>query len=237
MPLRDHFHAPLRERRHWTSFHATWATYLADDLTALLPERYLVEPLAQFAIEIDVAAWEEPGGPPREMMRPIEGWAPSPPQLTIPLTIVTDVVEVQIYHNEGGYVLAGAVELVSPSNKDRPMAREAFTTKCAAYLQQGVGLVVVDVVTERRAEFQRDLLARVSPDAAPHAQADLFAAAYRPVSRDKQDTLEVWHEALAIGQALPTMQLWLRGGICLPLRLEATYERACLTRRITGDGA
>ncbi len=237
MPLHDHFHAPLRGRRSWTSFHATWATYLAEDLNELLPERYIVEPLAQFSIEIDVATWEEPGGPPREVMRPIEGWSPSPPQMTIPLTIVTDVVEVQIYHNEGGYVLAGAVELVSPSNKDRPTARDAFTTKCAAYLQQGVGLAVVDIVTERRASFHPDLLARVSPGAGPASEADLYAAAYRPVSREKQTTLEVWHEALAIGGVLPTLQLWLRGGICLPLHLEAAYERACRTLRIAANGA
>ena len=30
--------------------------------------------------------------------------------------------------------LAGAVELVSPANKDRPASREAFVSKCAAYL-------------------------------------------------------------------------------------------------------
>ena len=237
MPLHDHFPAPLRGRRQWTSFHGTWATYLADDLNGMLPERYVAEPHAQFAIDIDVATWEEPGGPPREVMRPVEGWSPSPPQLAIPLTIVTDLVEVQVYHDEGGFVLAGAVELVSPSNKDRPTAREAFTTKCAAYLQQGVGLVVVDIVTERRADFHQDILARVSAGADQTPAAELYAAAYRPVSREKQDTLEVWHEGLAVGRPLPTMQLWLRGGICLPLRLEATYERACRTLRIAGNGA
>ena len=237
MPLHDHFHAPLRERRHWTSFHATWATYLADDLNEHLPERYVAEPLAHFAIEIEVATWEEPGGPPREVMRPIEGWGPSPPQMTLPLTILMDVVEVQILRDEGGYVLAGAVELVSPSNKDRPLARDAFTSKCATYLQQGAGLVVVDIVTERRADFHRDLLARATPGVAPTPDAELYAAAYRPVSREKQTTLEVWHEALAIGGPLPTLPLWLRGGICLPLRLEATYERACQTRRIAANGA
>jgi hypothetical protein len=237
MPLHDHFHAPLKPRHTWTSFHASWATYLAADLNELLPERYFAEPLAHFSIEIDVATWDEPGGPPREVMRPIDGWSPAPAQMTVPLTVVTDVVEVQVYHNEGGFVLAGAAELVSPGNKDRPATRDAFTTKCASYLQQGVGLVVVDVVTERRANFHQDLLARTSTDIGPVPEADLYAAAYRPVSREKETTLEVWHEPLALGQALPTMQLWLRGGICLPLRLEAAYERARRTLRIAGNGA
>ena len=237
MPLHDHFHSPLRGRRHWSSFHAAWATYLAEDLSERLPKGYIVEPLAQFAIEIDVAAWEGPDEPPNEDARPAEGWAPSPPQMTLPLTTVTDAVEVQIFRDEGEFVLAGAVELVSPSNKDRPLARDAFTSKCATYLQQGAGLVIVDIVTERRADFHRDLLARVSPELGLPPYADLYAAAYRPVSREKQTTLEVWHEPLALGGELPTMPLWLRGGICLPLRLGAAYDRACRTLRIAANGA
>jgi Protein of unknown function (DUF4058) len=237
MPLHDHFHAPLKGRRHWSSFHAAWATYIAEDLSERLPQGYIVEPLVQFAIEIDVATWEEPDGSPNEGARLAEEWAPSAPQMTLPLTIVTDVVEVKILRDEGGYVLAGAVELVSPSNKDRPLERDAFTSKCAAYLQQGAGLVVVDIVTNRRADFHRDLLVRVSQELGSPLHADLYAAAYRPMSREKQTTLEVWREPLTLGGVLPTMPLWLRGGICLPLRLETAYGRACRTLRIAGNGA
>jgi hypothetical protein len=32
MPLLDHFRPPLSGRRHWHSFHNSWATYLAADL-------------------------------------------------------------------------------------------------------------------------------------------------------------------------------------------------------------
>ena len=31
----------------------------------------------------------------------------------------------------------------------KPEHRDAFVTKCVQYLQQGVGLVLIDVVTER----------------------------------------------------------------------------------------
>ena len=71
----------------------------------------------------------------------------------------------------------------------------------------------------------------------PAAEADLYAAAYRPVSRDKQTTLEVWHENLAVGGPLPTLPLWLRGGIYLPLRLETAYDRACRALHIAANGA
>ena len=37
-----------------------------------------------------------------------------------------------------------AVELLSPRNKDRPAARQAFAVKCVGYLQQGSNVVVVD---------------------------------------------------------------------------------------------
>jgi hypothetical protein len=36
---------------------------------------------------------------------------------------------------------------VSPANKDRDETRRAFIAKCAAYLQRGIGLIVVDIRT------------------------------------------------------------------------------------------
>jgi hypothetical protein len=77
------------------------------------------------------------------------GWSAPAPFRTVPLALLTDVVDVQIFTKEGGPTLVGAVELVSPANKDRAAHRDAFVSKCAAYLQQGVGLAIVDVVTER----------------------------------------------------------------------------------------
>jgi hypothetical protein len=236
MPLHDHFHPPLQVCRTWTSFHAAWATYVAEALNEKLPEGYFAEPSAQFAIEIDVATWEEAGGPPRQT-QPRLDWAPPAPQATLPLVIVTDLVEVRVLRGEGGPVLAGAVEFVSPGNKDRPSTRDAFVSKCAAYLQQGAGLLIVDIVTQRCANLHHDLLARVSPDGRAGAEADLYAAAYRPFGRDGQPTLEVWYEVLRIGGPLPALPLWLRGGFHLPIDLEATYERTCQKLRIPAHGA
>ena len=60
MPLLDHFHPPLSERRHWHSFHNSWATYLSSQLNTLLPAGYFAEANVQFGVEIDVAAFQEP---------------------------------------------------------------------------------------------------------------------------------------------------------------------------------
>ena len=237
MPLHDHFHPPLRLRRAWSSFHSAWATFLAADLNHRLPPRYFAEPLVQFAIEIDVASWDELSGPTREEPLPLGAWLPAAPQRTLPLVPVTDSIEVRIFRHEGGPVLAGAIELVSPANKDRPDTRDAFVSKCANYLRQGVGVVVVDVVTERHAELHRELLERIAPGETTAVEADLYAAAYRPVRRGEQTNVEIWHEPLTLGGTLPTMPLWLRGGICLPVELEATYELTLRELRVPTNGA
>src|SRR5206468_4096420 len=106
---------------------------------------------------------------------------------------------------EAGPTLAGAIELVSPANKDRPAHRDAFVFKCAAYLQQGVGLVVVDVVTDRRANLHAELLTRLRVGKAETREIELYAVAYRPVKREEQISLEIWLEALAVRDPLPTL--------------------------------
>jgi hypothetical protein len=225
MPLLDHFHPPLSERRHWHSFHNSWATYLSSQLNTLLPAGYFAEANVQFGVEIDVATFEEPGGagaPP--------AWVPPPP-VSHPFEMAGVVVEVGIFSRSGGPQLAGAVELVSPANKDRPLHRDAFVSKCVTYLQAGVGLVVVDVVTERQADLHRELLVRLGV-ADPGPGPALSGSAFRAVERDGKRWLDVWREPIAVGQLLPTLPLWLRGGLCLPVELEVTYERTCVEQRI-----
>ena len=208
MPLLDHFRPPLSQRRHWHSFHNSWATYLAADLNRQLPPDYFAEANVQFGIEIDVAAFEEAQGGGA-----FNGWTPPAPTSTIPYPVVTDQVEVLIYLQEGGPRLAGAIEFVSPANKDRPAHRDAFVSKCVTYLNQGVGLVVVDVVTDRHANLHSELTARLgTPDT---MTGDLYATAYRRVERDGQPSLDQWVETLAVGRSLPTLPLWLPGGHCL----------------------
>jgi len=232
MTLRDHFRPPLSLQRHWHAFHNAWATYLAADLNQRLPEGYFAEANVQFGIEIDVAAFEEPRPGPAAVAT---DWTAPAPTQTVPISVITDVVEVLVFGREAGPTLAAAIEFVSPANKDRPGHREAFVSKCAAYLQQGIGLVVVDVVTDRRANLHDELLARLRAPEEPSVTAELYCDAYRPVEREGQPRLDIWRELLAVGQALATMPLWLRGGVCIPVNLEATYQRTCREQRIPPD--
>lgn len=245
MGLHDHFRPPLGGHRHWHSFHNGWAFTIAARLNELLPPNYFAEGSVQFGVEIDVAAIE--GGPAGaagdaaagtavDLRAPATTWAPPAAALTLPFPLVPDSVEVVVYRAEGGATLVGAVELVSPANKDRGSHRQAFLSKCETYLQRGVGLVVVDVVTERAANLHRELLARLAPDALTMLAADLYATAYHVVERDRHPNLDVWEEALSLGARLPTLPLWLAGEVCVPVELDASYERVCREYRI-GAGA
>src|SRR5207245_687205 len=79
-------------------------------------------------------------------------WTPPAPNTTIP-AVFPDSFSVKVYANEGGSKLVGAIELVSPANKDRDASRLAFAIKCVNYLYQGVGVVIVDIVTSRQANL------------------------------------------------------------------------------------
>ena len=234
MPLLDHFHPPLSQRRHWHAFHNHWAAALAADLNERLPAWFYAEPNVQFGIEIDVATFEEPGA--TASSGATAGWQPTTPSRTIPFTQVSDAVEVLVYRTEGGPELAGAIELVSPANKDRQAHREAFVAKCQTYLQQGVGLVLVDAVTSRQGNLHVELVRRLGADT--EIAASLYAVAYR-VTRPAEDAygLELWEEPLSLGQPLPTLPLWLRDGPVIPLHLDPPYLRTCRELRITEAAA
>jgi hypothetical protein len=219
----------LRCHRH--SFHNAWATYLSSDLNRRLPAGYFAEANVQFGIEIDIAAFEEAG------VTLGAGWIAASPTRTVPIAVATDVVEVLIYVSTGGPTLTGAIELVSPANKDCPAHREAFVSKCAALLRKGIGMVIVDVVTDRRANLHDELLTRLHAPAEVPLDADLYATAYRVVQRGEQPSLDIWQEPPVIGRPLPILPLWQRGEVCLQVDLPATYERTCREQRILADRA
>jgi hypothetical protein len=238
MPLLDHFHAPLHPRRHWESFHVTWAGAIADALNeSLLPEGYFAEEHAHAGarIEIDVATFadENASVARRNGSVATQLYAPPAPPLTVPAAF-PDEFEVRVYEAEGGARLVAAIELVSPANKDRESHRRALANKYAGYLAQGIAVIVIDVVTSRSGNLHADvlrLLGRASDTGLPDG-TDLYAVAYRPVVRDGAEVVEVWPSVLTVGSELPTLPLALNAELCLPIDLEATYTAACNRRRL-----
>src|SRR3954453_19309883 len=62
---------------------------------------------------------------------------------------------------------------------DRSVGAAATHSKCAAYLQRGLGVVLVDGVTSRQANLHNELLGMLhQPDPTPLEDSSLYAAAY-----------------------------------------------------------
>ena len=152
-------------------------------------------------------------------------WAPSEPTLTVDIDFAEQYkYEVLVYDQSRGRHLVAAVEIVSPANKDRPENRRAFVTKCAALLQQGVCVSLVDLVTTRQFNLYAELLefiGRSDPSLAPEPPV-LYAAACRWAREGDARHFRAWTHSLAIGQPLPTLPLWLADNLAVPLELEAS---------------
>lgn len=239
MPLFNHFVPPLSRTHPWRGFHSAWAAAMARHLNqGVLPPGYYAIPNVELdgPVEIDVATVRdrqaEVGAAAAE---PMGLWTPPQPALTVALDFPPlELVEVQVFYDEDCPELKAAVELVSPRNKDRPEARRVFAIKCLSYLHAGSNLLVVDVVANRRANFHAEILGLLDLNcpAAWQSPTELYAVAYRAAAVEQGRQLEAWPEALAVGNPLPRLPLWLGVDICVPLDLETTYQMTCADLRI-----
>lgn len=248
MPLLDHFHPPLSDERSWEGIHGAWPGMIVQQLNEVLPPQFFAEPRIHWGsvVEVDVATIEsvEPH-PPGGIATAV--WAPPRPAILLDVEgLDPHSIEVRVFQRRGGLRLVAAVELVSPGNKDRSDSRRAFVAKCIGYLQAGIGLAVVDVVTERRANLHAELLqalggsvvATENGNGTVDAARDkpIYSAGYRSVPRGESAArLEVWPEPLQVGEPLPTLPLWIGLNQCVPLELEASYMAACRVLRIDVD--
>jgi hypothetical protein len=243
MPLRDHFRPPLKKQSHWESFHSSWANTIVRHLNARwLPIGYRAEPQVKLGtqIEVDAATFERTATTSENGTRTggtaTALWAPSRPTATVAVELQEEATfEVRVYDEERDLRLVGAVELVSPANKNRPSHRQTFLSKCAGYLREGVGVVVLDAITERRQNLHNELLEMLgTPVTEAHLpEPSLYAVAYRTVADQHQVQLEMWTETLAVGTVLPILPLWLAASFSVPIEFEATYLETFEVLRLT----
>jgi hypothetical protein len=240
MPLLDHFHPPLFPLHRWESFHSFWATDIASHLNfAVLPTPYFSEAIIHFngSVEVDLTGDEWPAiviPPPSDTVAVARAvWAPPAPPLVLQ-TSFPDEIEVQVFGSPTGAHLVAAIELVSPGNKARPEKRDAFVSKCSSYLQSGLGLIVVDMVTDRLSNLHDELMRRMGQPPVTHFPPDtmLYAVAYRPARRSAGDQIDCWPVSLVLGGRLPVLPLALRDGPTFPVDLETTYLAACRRSRL-----
>jgi hypothetical protein len=123
--------------------------------------------------------------------------------------------------------LIGAIELVSPRNKDRKKVREPFVRKCHSYLKGGIGLVLIDIVTYRKPHLHNQLMDFLGgPLESRLPVEDCYATSYRVTEDQSGQRLEAWNYHAALGQPIPSVPMCLLDGPCITLNLEATYTEA-----------
>jgi hypothetical protein len=208
----------------------------------LLPAEYFAEVQVHIGsrVEVDVGTFEYVSAPVEQAHSAsattatleTRRWTPPAPAMEMP-AVFPDSLEVLIYSTMAGPTLVAAIELISPSNKERREHRRAFAAKCSSYLQQGIGLMLVDIVTNRQANLHNALVSML--DAGQQfllLEEVLYAVAYWPVRREDSDAIEVWPATLAVGRPLPVMPLPVHNALFVPLDLGATYGEACQRSRL-----
>lgn len=235
MPLRDHFRSPLDDQYHWEGMHGMWPAMIVVGMRGKLPPGFFAEPSIHSgrSAEIDVITFERDGAAVRQHEEGNGGvatavWAPPYPTLTVACDLPgEEVYEVQIYDRRRRARLVAAIEIVSPSNKDRPESRRAFVGKCAGLLRERVSVMIVDVVTTRTTNLYAELLDFLGRSDPRVGSEPLYCTACRMTKRADEWQLESWAQTLSLRESLPTMPLWLADDLAIPLDLEKSYEESC----------
>jgi hypothetical protein len=123
--------------------------------------------------------------------------------------------------------LVAAVELISPRNKDRPTARDAYLARYLGYLLEGVHLLLVDL---HRRPLEFSFAERIASELQFRQPAlpPPFAVSYRvgePAATGGR-LLAIWRRPLAVGAPLPALPLPLTVNLSVSMELEPTYMRA-----------
>jgi len=243
MPLRDHFHPPLSSQRRWGSVHGGWPMEIVRQLFDLLPPGYQAEPKVHLGspTEVDIGTFESDDRDPDAFKDQGDGgtatMTASAPTLTVEANLAEqDQYEVLVYDDEMRQRLVAAIEIISPSNKDRPDTREVFVGKVVGLLQQGVCVSLIDLVSNKEFNLYAELLAllgRADPQLTPtppHLYAVSLRARKRP--RKRLSLLDAWYFPLTVGHPLPTIPLWLSPSLRVELPLEPSYQETCRLLRI-----
>lgn len=237
MPLKDHFQKPFTKKLPWDAFHAAWSTKIVESLMCQLPKGYVAFPNNHlgYGYEIDVGSWEhsdagfESDSPvAAESGMATVATAPPRPSWVMDADFQeVDQYEVRVYDDMEERRLVAAIEIVSPSNKDRPDHRLGFANKCANLLKSDVAVSMIDIVTSRNFNLGRELFELVGRPAPRGEAPPLYCSTFRPLLNGRGHKVEVWEQPLAIGQPLPKFPLWLSDTLCLQFDLEESYEATC----------
>src|SRR5262249_26576892 len=216
------------ERPGWEGMHALWLTELLRWVKPRLPEGYRV-----YIGSIPTVAVGAPEHPDVSVRQWPEDSAPAAtPATAAALEPDEEVVVATLDPSKAMYVelrgrLVAAVELVSPRNKDRLVARDTYLTRYLGYLLEGVHLLLVDV---HRRPLNFSFADRIAQelqvrDAACPPPAALGYRVGEPAATGGRH-LAIWRRPLAVGTPLPEVSLPLAVRLVVPVNLEKTYMSA-----------
>jgi hypothetical protein len=235
MPLLDHFDAPQVPWRSWESFYVFWAVSIADTLNRVLPQRYVadIQPRRARHVEEDLEERRQEAdvedAPDHIVTSGLAVPPGSPPVAAMLMPLVfPDDFEVHVIDRQDDARLVAVVGLAGPRNKELVQSRRGFAAKSVAYLQRGVGLIIVDIVTSLLGNLHNEVIEVLSlgEEFKLPAAGALYAVAYRPTRRQGRNEVDVWTAPLAVGSPLPVLPLALRGSRAVALDLEAVYSDA-----------
>jgi hypothetical protein len=208
------------------AFHQRWISALADSLNGgvlpteyfALPEQNVRGPIPDvLTLKLSSGGAEESGGG--------LAVAESPPRTSIVRRCEADLYAakadlITVRHRHGDVV--AVIEIVSPGNKGSRSEFTAFVQKAAALIRQNVHLLVIDLFPPGN----RD------PHGIHKAIWDEFQEEEFELPRSKPLTLAAYDagpprvayvESVAVGDALPSMPLFLKPEVYVPAPLEETY--------------
>ncbi len=131
---------------------------------------------------------------------------------------------VAVRHVSGDRLVA-VVEIVSPGNKSSQGAFRKFVDKAVELLNQDIHLLILDLIAPTRRDpngIHGAIWEALTDEEfkAPSAKP-LTLAAY-----EAEPGVRAFVEALAVGDALPEMPLFLKAGGHVPVAVESTYTSA-----------
>jgi hypothetical protein len=228
MPLHD-----WDELSGWEGMHHLWITELLRWIKPRLPEGFRAyigsSPLLAVGAprqrpDVSVRSWAATDDP--DAASAIAEANPSAEEPDEEIAVATLDPETAVFVERQGRLIA-AVELISPRNKDRPLARNASLSRYLGYLLDGANLVLVDV-HRRPASFSfADKIAEQLHLEQPHLEPPM-AVSYRvgePAASGGR-FLAIWRRPLTVTAPLPDLPLPLTPEQAVTLNLEQTYSRA-----------
>jgi Protein of unknown function (DUF4058) len=237
MPLHD-----WTEPGGWEGLRHLWITELLRWVKPRLPEGYRAyigsAPLLAVGApserpDVGVRAWTAEPATATDA-RAVEGGIegdPSEPDLEVAVATI-DPGTALFVESQGRLITA--VELISPRNKDRPVARAAYLSRYLGYLLDAVNLVLIDVHRRPLAFSFADRIAEELGLAQPSCPPPM-AISYRvgePAPSGGR-LLALWRRPLTFGAALPWLPLPLTVEQAISIDLEHTYALAAADAYLT----